>query len=111
MKMYLEEEWKALGNKNSIDDHDKGPWQLVKKSPKGDTPQKNGWDCGILMCAKVEHLFAKRKLPKGEEQCFQRRMEYALRIVNHCDEAEEQRKKGTLPKMKLRSKANKDKGK
>ena len=73
--MYLEEKWKALF---LIDDHDNGPWILVKKSPKGDTPQKNGWDCGILMCGKVEHLFAKRKLPRGAEQCFERRMEYAL---------------------------------
>ena len=107
MHMYLEEEWKALGNKNSIDDHDDGPWNLVKKSPKGDARQKNGRGCGILMCAKVEHLFAKQSLPRGEEQCFQHRMEYALQIVNHCGKAKEKRKKGTLPPMKLRSKAKK----
>ena len=108
MHMYLEEEWKALGNKNSIDDHDDGPWNLVKKSPKGDMPPKNGWDCGILMCAKVEHLFMKRKVPRGEEQCFQRRMEYVLCILIHCEDAKEEHKKGTLPKMELRNKANKD---
>ena len=97
VKMYLEAEWKAAKKEGKMDT-EKHKWQLIKSSPREDPQQPNQHDCGVFVCCKLEHLALSRKMPRTIEESFERRMELAVRILKHCEAAEEEAKKAKLEK-------------